>query len=227
MNVNHIYVKEECDADGVPLDWDKCRNCKGTGEVPVLDSGTMPRPAGLPLPTTSCHRCDGCGNLKEAVLWGRVRYSGVYSTSHGYERAEHDGLMIPRCEDCNHSMSDGTWEGEAHPEPYTLEWLQRELLGSAVWELRQGREPRFTSTYYSPCNELCKHDGPGQVLVEDSPNDAWQEFNDIKLPDALTGPGIKMIEAAWRHVDVRFLQYPNMLRQQDLVVLCTRCWAAR
>lgn len=33
-----------------------CSICKGTGEVPMLDGGLMPRPKGMPTPMMPC-RC--------------------------------------------------------------------------------------------------------------------------------------------------------------------------
>lgn len=34
-----------------------CEKCGGTGEIAVLDGGTMARPKGLPLPTYPCPAC--------------------------------------------------------------------------------------------------------------------------------------------------------------------------
>ncbi len=197
----------ECDEHGKPLDWDRCRTCGGDGL-------TTDRYFAEP-----CDRCGGHGSLKEAALAAMSSFTDTHRP---------DGT--PCCEDCGHPMSEGTWEGfGVYDAPYRS---MAEVLADVRQSLSQGVEPEWhgpgpAPVHYSPCDEGCRHGGPGHVLVDDSPVDQWQEYTNISLPDALRAPGVKRIEASWRPVDVRTLGWPHDLRSERLAVLCLRCYAKR
>ena len=210
-SILRIYDPPECDERGVPLDWERCRLCEGTGagrmRVEQHEPGRY-RSVRSPDDTDVCGRCDGHGSLKAAALAGlktSVRaWDGVHSTF--------------RCEGCGHPMSEGTWQG-MYPG-----WSRDVILRQAEYELRQGREPTFAGgdpVYFSRCDERCKHGGPGRVYVGLDRID-WRPW----------GPGEPLVagpthEASWRQVDVRTLGWPHDLRPEKLAVLCLRCWAAR
>jgi hypothetical protein len=79
----------------------------------------------------------------------------------------------------------------------------------------------WDAVHYSPCDEGCRHAGPGrewfEVAVGDDP---WAVTEDVSQV-ALTYPR----EASWRPVDVRVLGWPHDLRPEKLAVLCLRCFA--
>lgn len=122
-------------------------------------------------------------------------------------------------------MGEGVFEGD---QPYFGEEL---TLAAAFDLLREGTDPADfgdgNCTHYSPCDEGCRHGGPGRWtnggamgwgLLADS--DGYPDVREA-VRDRLTP------EAAWRPVDVRTLGWPHDLRFEKLAVLCLRCWAAR
>lgn len=219
MTVLRVYDPPECDSAGVPLDWKCCRTCGGSGRWCECDRGER-----TPLNCWSCSKdrcptCDGHGSLKAAVLAAMRGFDGPIR-----------GMFAPRtirCEDCGHPMSEGTWEGHRlADDPHH----QRSAARSAETYLREydGIPPRpMGLDFYSPCDEGCRHGGPGRgPLPGDSTQ--WQPFLAL-TPESLTNvvlttPGF---EASWRPVDVRTLSYPNVLLPEKLAVLCLRCWVAR
>jgi hypothetical protein len=109
-------------------------------------------------------------------------------------------------------MSEGTWE--FHPQPMLCqtkgEW-QKETLAYALDRLRDRRrdpDPRVVAVHYSPCDEGCRHGGPTRC-------------------EAFTIDGPSDVEASWRQVDVRCLDWPHDLRPESLSVLCLRCFVER
>ena len=212
MSILRVYTPRECDEHGVPLDWERCRTCVGTG----YQGGPL-KPSHRPgYPKSDIEVCPGpCGghgSLKAAalaVVWGE-------------RRDAFDGSFLPRCEGCSHPMSEGTWE--EHPPGYPR--------NSAITFLSGGQEPpreplsngiRMEATHFSPCDERCEHDGSGRVRKVGS--EGWRADDDVGqwrlAPDAMEA------EASWRPVDVRLLSWPHDLRLEHLAVLCLRCWAAR
>lgn len=217
--VLRVYDPAECDERGVPLDWDRCRTCGGSGRFrDPRYWGTMPG-------STACEHCEGRGSLKAAALYGYLRHFD------GYDKPE---LPI-RCEgeDCGHPMSDGTWSGSPPPEivPATPDYFWGNVA-------RDG----FTFTpyvHYSPCDEGCTH---GYVSEEntglrwvyaDPPIGVAHEpilaaaFEDDTLGLRATIRAKGAIEASWRPVEVRTLGWAHDLRPEKLAVLCLRCWGER
>jgi hypothetical protein len=176
-----IYDRAECDEDGVPLDWERCRTCAGDGGLTAYatDGG--------------CPTCDGHGSLKAAALV-ELRGQQVDAELHRREHAEarrlgRSGLSggqrtelwlrigrerTTRCEGCGHPMSDGTWEGE---------WVTASVVeygdnnGWALAHLRYERsEPPAeilgvpVCVHWSPCDEACTHtDGGLRARCDDGP----------------------------------------------------------
>lgn len=62
-----IYDPGECDSAGVPLAWERCRTCKGTG---IVDEGAGDvNPPGAPeVIEGPCVACGGHGSLRAAAL---------------------------------------------------------------------------------------------------------------------------------------------------------------
>ena len=203
MTILRVYDPEECTAEGVPLDWERCRNCEGVGwtigAAGICDEG-QPPPCGV---------CLGYGSLKAAALASRLmRFRGSVPIP--------AGEIGHRCESCSHPMSEGTWEGSG-----TLsEILMTETLYCVERDLREGREPpRHHFVHYSPCDEGCRHGGPTRIGTREG----WCLTN--------VGPqgyiGNHSAEASWRPVDVRTLGWPHDLRPEKLATLCLRCFAER
>lgn len=214
MSVLRVYDPPECDAVGVPLDWERCRTCDGTGRrlppgpaVRMVDKGfglVVTEP--IVVPERPCARCDGHGSLKAAALAARW-------------------IEAKCCEDCGHPMSEGTWQWRFASDEHRglVPNDARNLELAATW-IRNGEEPRQLRTHYSPCDEGCRHGGPMRLLRDHA--------EPVPLPDqepitpewvSIMGPA----EASWRSVDVRTLGWPHDLRPDKLRVLCLRCWAAR
>lgn len=77
--VLRVYDPTECDERGVPLDWERCRACAGTGcararEFGRIDTGDGPvyltPPDAAAALADPCGTCGGHGSLKAAVLAG-------------------------------------------------------------------------------------------------------------------------------------------------------------
>lgn len=116
-----------------------------------------------------------------------------------------------RCEDCGHPMSEGTW---THEPP----------CGFVEAERRAMVEHDFSTddkaVHYSPCDEGCRHGGPGREQVGP----------EVKIDLGAGSHPIEPVvrrEASWRQVDVRTLGWPHDLRPEKLAVLCLRCYAER
>jgi hypothetical protein len=248
VTVLREYKPHECDEQGVPLDWDECRACGGTGidhtahrramealaeaheEDPIANS-----PATVRRPT--CEACGGHGSLKAAAL----------ADAHGRQPGTLHGQPPARCEGCGHPMGDGTWERGAE---YWHEALRRDLgVGSSRWafeHLRRGNEPpsrtlqHRVGVHFSPCDEGCRHDGPGRHRLTDEDYLTWKAIPDTAKARTGLGVGNYEVEASWRQVDVRtgvpapanhphpmIYTRPWNLRPENLALLCLRCWAGR
>lgn len=253
MNILRVYLPAECDEQMNPLDWERCRKCKGHGGLPDLSGDVVvartDNPAhfsptqGAEFRIRSCPTCNGHGSLKAAALAylsRRCNCSAGGSTGgcNPQECTTDCNCYGLRCEDCGHPMSDGTWEG-VHRDHHAL-------LVRAGAVLREGLEPHTDpdgefdalvgapgAIHYSPCDEGCRHGGPGRWRFTDSQMWALADLGAnaegevvYSVLDDRRDAGA-VIEASWRAVDVRRLHYPNMLRPEDLAVLCLRCWAAR
>lgn len=142
MTVLGVVDPKDCDAAGLPLDWDRCRNCAGTTEPPDL------------VAHIGCEVCDGHGSLKAAALFEmakrQIARMGVKA-----------GPSL-RCESCSHPMSEGMWE----PDPVLTSAADREGF------LRRVMEAGFdytTFVHYSACDTLCDEHrelGPGRIRGE-------------------------------------------------------------
>lgn len=200
LPILRVYDPAECDAAGVPLDWERCRHCGGPGSWRVAPTEDY----------ETCHVCEGHGSLKAAALAVlRGRTSGLVV-----------GDVPPvRCEGCAHPMSEGTWDWRQRPANPVVE------IGQAWEMLSTGREPvsgQVLSVHYSPCDEGCRHGGPGRGRVL-APGGAYL----AEVTNAAGEAARHGFEASWRSVDVRTLGWAHDLRPEKLAVLCLRCYAER
>lgn len=232
MKILRFYDPSECDDRGVPLDWEQCRVCRGSGQVAAL--GAM-----VGDPACTCSSCDGHGSLKAAALheW-RMTINVTFEIPDDWAgetiTATNATKELPRdvrCESCNHPMSDGTWEGGPWVQPNDPAWC----LQLALMFLRDGDEPQVLSssrgdfvTHYTACDEGCVHGGPTRGHLAEDPTKTF-----ISTPSPRnheTGGWVAVgyeLEASWRDVDLRTLGWPHDLRPEKLTVLCRRCWAER
>ncbi len=209
MTVLRVYDPTECDEAGVPLDWERCRAL--IHQKPMRPGGDL-----IPPDHSLCTRCDGHGSLKAAAL---ARFARKYGP--GWDRCG-----TGNAEGCGHPMSEGMWEGDRHggDEGY---WLDQ-----VAFQLRAGVEPSDVAVHFSPCEEGCRHGGPGRCWYpggEHGGTPHWDAYEDF-TPDAREDTrdnGFGSGEASWRPVDVRSLGWSHDLRPEKLAVLCLRCWAAR
>ena len=256
MTVLRVYRMKECDAEGKPLDWNRCRTCDGTGAL-------WPGGSQLHSPTPAeCPSCDGHGSLKAAAL-AMIRESSRYrnttwprfapnvlregslpgdKTAALDQISEHMGKIVDadiamgndplRCEDCGHPMSDGTWEGLPGGDEDEMILYVREAWERAV----RGRGPSYVEerypgvVHYSPCDEGCRHGGPGRWEFPRVPGEIHQGVIGGQMQEGSVGRDVARgvrHEASWRSVDVRTLDWPHDLRPESLAILCLRCWAAR
>lgn len=244
MTVLRIYDPEECDAQGVPLDWEQCRACGGTGYRAGGEGVTVTYQRRIALLGSMhmtgeypCLACDGHGSLKAAALFGRLEVL----FSHGPVRfpspaADKMRAECGRCEDCGHPMSDGTWEKHQRT---ASELRPAEELRVAERRLREGREPLgMMGVHYSRCDERCRHlndeaNGLLRVRRHLHPSGKWSHWITTTGSSRRTAGEIvesgrdEQYEASWRQVDVRTLGWPHDLRPEKLAVLCLRCWAER
>lgn len=247
-DILRIYDPIECDEQGVPLDWESCRECGGDGGLTAYatDGG--------------CPTCGGHGSLKAAALAYLLNERGredhetdvqVVYREHGslaqavcscgwaskvmddadvrdaaWTHREHDphpAHGIARCEGCGHPMNDGTWvnAGSDDGDPLLDEESIRTLLNQSYGTFARWANRRGAA-YWSPCDEGCHHDGPRRADVGLEETEwVYQEADgsDIKF---VAGPAI---DASWRAVDVRAMGWPHDLRPEKLKILCLRCWS--
>ena len=149
-DVLRVYDPVECDEYGVPLDWEQCRTCEGRGHH-------------FPESVTACGACDGHGSLKAAALARAVFpqvnevLRRVYDEQGPIEErlerlgpagtVEHIGRTarevrekhVPRCEGCDHPMSEGRpvdvrtlgWAHDLRPERLSVLCLR--CWGGGGW----------------------------------------------------------------------------------------------
>jgi hypothetical protein len=216
MSILRVYDPSECDAAGVPLDWERCRLCRPTREL----VGDWP----------SCGMCGGHGALKAAALAAKLaRLGRVAATETGRVWVPAQDPLKPRCESCSHPMSEGTWEHMRVPVAVAPA-VMKASVARATQALRGGDEPNpEATTHYSPCDEGCRHGGP---LRCNTPSDLTAEWDthllaaDSDVLRSIVGAGVT-VEASWCSVDVRTLGWPHDLRTEKLAVLCLRCFAAK
>jgi hypothetical protein len=213
-----VYDPAECDEHGVPLDWERCRTCSGSG---VFPRGSSPRTS------PACH--DGHGSLRAAVRRALVRGVAVRGPAHGGNAALVTDEQT-RCKDCGHPMSDGTWEGPAaelllDPEhPFTAADAEREWLEMQAWKREpEGQRVRHNVNYWSACDEDCRHGAPFQVYNQDTLiANITASYPGGAADHARQGGAVR---ASWRVVDVRPRGWAHDLRPERLAVLCSRCLA--
>lgn len=212
-----VYDPAECDSDGAPLDWERCRTCRGYGKrlAGLMGRGEYER----------CSTCAGHGSLKAATL--ARRWDLVMGCGH----SPVDPPRAYRCEDCGHPTSEGTWEGGGPINPTHMQHTVPLMLGI-------GREPEFTDddgnvfrpVHYSPCDKWCHHGGPGRWEFPRKPGEIHQGVIEGSMAEGSVGRDVARgvsHEASWRQVDVRTLGWPHDLRPERLAILCLRCWAGR
>lgn len=98
MSVLEVVDPADCDEDGVPLDWERCRRCAGTGKARAREFARIdtegrasvyvtPPDAAAAL-AEACEVCAGRGSLKAAVLAGleEVRLRRAWSDQRFEER---------------------------------------------------------------------------------------------------------------------------------------------
>lgn len=215
MSVLRVYDPAQCDAEGVPLDWECCQSCGGRG-VEYGGIG-MVNPAigvGYVMDTEQpCRVCVGHGSLRAAALHTRATVDADPRTSMILDFLATNQQLLVSCEDCQHPMSEGTWGSGRRPAPTEL-FAQRALV-DALRFLKGGNEPRRPG-FWSVCGEACAHGG--HLREAGRPNSEMVDGE---------GDLFEVPEASWRHVDVRTLGWAADLRPEKLAVLCLRCWAAR
>lgn len=241
MSILRVYDPSECDEQGVPLDWERCRG------LDELDGGMGSLHETLRQNDLTCPACDGHESLREATRFalakrvaapGHAACGGTGRLVTPWPQADGSGdvgdqchciRLELRCESCSHPMSEGTWEGGGPPNPTHMEHTVPLMLGV-------DREPEFLNedgstfrpVHYSPCDEGCRHLGPRRATYRTG--QAPSTFSASTVPTAEmivnAGPSAQ-IEASWRQVDIRCLGWPHDLRPEKLAVLCLRCFAER
>src|SRR5207249_382467 len=83
----------------------------------------------------------------------------------------------PRCEDCGHPMSEGTWDGV----PLSERLDAAHYLAGAEAAFVLGVDPGNYVIHYSSCDEWCRHGGPGRHRWLDEDYLTWQATNDLTL----------------------------------------------
>lgn len=246
-----VYVPAECDERMNPLDWEKCRACSPTDCPGCGRSGSLEERAG-DRTLIQCEQCDwtarcACdrhGSIRAAALaalrqhdcdcpatnngGGPCVCGHAPSLNGGTEMVE----VVARCEGCGHPASEGTWEGYGASEGDTP--MAERFMGAALAAIVAGVDTSpatFQPTYYSLCDAGCRHD-LAATQVDMRGGAGWESVG----PDPLRLGGQTVqefltwchvpVRASWRHVDVCRLYFPNMVRLEDLRLLCFRCWAA-
>lgn len=204
----------ECDALGVPLDWDRCRSCNGTGRaVPraaaqATDAGEKP-----------CGVCRSFGSLQAAAL--AAFSQGIEPATGATPRAP----AIARCEECQHPSGPGIW---TPPPPSATS--DATAIRAALAELQAGCEPTRRVVHLSRCDVACVHQGPAQHRTCSSvsaPSAPRPLTFSVEQPTAGAWAQHATVDAVWRPVAVWPLGPPNDVRAGKVAVLCLRCVAAR
>lgn len=237
-----VYEPDECDAQGVPLDWAYCRSCFGVGCGLIDEDGEHP-----------CEVCAGHGSLKAAALYAVARRIAVpdHEACGGTGRLtqvwpQHDGsgdigdtchcvTLEVRCEDCQHPLAPAVeWDPPQHVS--VLDGGTEHGEEHALLRLRYGNEPvKCYGTHWSPCDTQCRHGGPMRARYTGPPSSLNPEPDRDWHGRAVdfTGPAGGLVacrydvQADWRPVDVRTLGWRADLRRERLAALCLRCYAIR
>jgi hypothetical protein len=222
VSILRVYDPAECDEQGVPLDWERCRNCEGVGwtigTAGVCDEGSPP----------PCLVCGGHGSLKAAALAYFMELQWPEDSCSGDPDRGTCTCLTLRCEDCGHPMREGTWEWRDDETRRRLAATvadDAKNLDLALKWLREGREPEQARVHYSPCDEACRHGGPVRFLAERL-GGAFQR-TDVIAEGMVPAVMHLQPQASWRPVDIRTLGWPHDLRPEKLAVLCLRCCAER
>lgn len=149
----------------------------------------------------------------------------MHADADGSHRTVPVGGINVRCEDCQHPMSEGTWEGDTSDNK-----LMARRMEFAGKRLRLGEEPVGDPIHFSRCDEKCEHGGAGRWRSSMSLSPGWMERPDASMPVSQVEMTLKEcdeLQASWRPVDVRRLSWPHDLRPENLAVLCLRCFVAR
>lgn len=139
MSVQRVYDPPECDANGVPLDWECCRTCGGAGEVQYSTTPNIdPRDPRCETREDPCGVCGGFGSLKAAALAMYWDDCGEDRSECGCHAGECEIAQTVRCEDCSHPMSEGTWEGAFGDEVLRADLLRKPYGDLHRWAERMG-----------------------------------------------------------------------------------------
>jgi hypothetical protein len=230
--VLRVYDPAECDAAGVPLDWERCRPCGGRGSAPFFTNAET-----MSIEQRPCPTCGGHGSLRAAAL----AFRAALARETRDHPDDHPNLLLRsadalarggaptevRCEGCGHPMSDGTWGDRGNGEPL-LPHEAAAQIEYALGELRAGDEPDMWErlTHWSPCDERCRHGGPVAERGDDGFGVLVESDVDFLGGHPLAATSLK-VWSSWRQVDVRTLGWAHDLRPENLTVLCLRCFAER
>lgn len=210
----------DCDAAGVPLDWECCR-CQN--EIP---GGMGSLADALYQRDEVCPDCGGHGSLKAAALAAKFGLLRCASCDRGSCVMHQESPIVPRCEGCGHPMSDGVWEPERLPSALdgSLAYVEEHaLLRLRSGDYQESEIGAYGPVHWSSCDGGCHHDGArradaGILDVEWVYREA--DGSDVRF---VAGP---TIQASWRAVDVRPLGHAHDLRPHKLKILCLRCWTS-
>lgn len=222
VNLLRVYDPPECDSAGVPLDWKCCRTCGGSGRWCECDRGERTPLNCWSCSNDQCPTCGGHGSLKAAALYELVEAGGRGGTWSPTEQR-----LIVRCEDCGHPTSEGTWDGHGLADD-SGKAAASESAERYLREYDGIPSHPMGLDFYSPCDEGCRHSGPGRWSPNGPIGGAWRErpYPDMMVDVKAMRP-TDYLEASWRLVDVRTLGWPHDLSPEKLAVLCLRCWVAR
>lgn len=245
MSVLRIYDPAECDFNGVPLDWERCRTSNGGGgsevngrlvpyDCPTCGGHGSLKAAALAYLTTTCGARDEsagavCNRRPHEDRWhGEIRDGETWAAWGGGE-SRPQSQETARCEGCGHPMSAGTYEGPTRGDA----WRSRIATANAREALRAGREPDYAPNghlveHWSPCDSGCRHGAPFRWRDPHVGPDWELDSREGQHVRCVFGvePGYD-IEASWRQVDVRTLGWAHDLRPEKLAILCLRCWTER
>jgi hypothetical protein len=217
--VLRVYHPHECHPLGhplalQPLDWECCRTCRGSGGVQPPKAGwpdAQGRILATKYGTRTCPTCRGHGSLRAAALAYELRGEEWALRTGGGDAED----AVHRCEDCNHPMSEGTWESRGFVDTEDAAWLGRTERAGYRRPVEMQDE---WAVHYSPCASACRHREAGRWRRGSI--GPWESATNVR---GLAPP----VEASWRPVDIRTLSFPNILLPECLAVLCLRCHAAR
>lgn len=254
-DIFRYYKIDECDENGVPLDWNECRTCRGSGEVvEVLTPRLDHRDPAFTTREWPCPTCNACGSLKAAALFELTQVPPYAALGNADIPVAATFALPIRCQGCGHPMNEGTWEGDLLAAPRRQgNLMDRESAGGgfivlpddapieqrqkahrqAAWTwIKRGQEPAdyaHIAVHYTACDRGCEHGGPVRLMVPDEyMREEWFTVTEGERRDWEHGYGdVRRIEASWRSVDVRMLDRPCMLEREFLTVLCFRCFAER